>query len=504
MPYFAAVAAVRIQSWISRTPDLRYVRGASHALTRETTREALSGAGVLPADVFDTDTAQVAGVSVLRSDDRDGLDAHVDRVLLHLQKQLPGVEWSAWRANADSYVMAYDAVHGKVHGSEIRHWPKQLPLSLDLPFARACARCSYELATEEVCTPNRTGTECIGPDCARRRRAGASSQFATFDELAATANGAQTIGRRDAANHLATVCADGNRVGDFFTVVAALKDPKLQATLSNALDAAAHAAVEAASTCGPEGKVVAMVHFVGGDDLFVSVAAPYAWPFAEILGRIFEEEFRHKVTEAIEGKNESYEISKVRRAAADVSLGIGIAFAHKSHPIADCRETAAAAEKVAKAATRGSEGAVSWIDITVEPSMGQGSAPIAKGRYVTVKQLGKDLSDPHPALASTSTARSMLASLLRPDPKRPETADDFATAVRDWATRVGRLEDPAECRGLAPHIPERGSPNVGAMIEQLRHTVDRARWWPAPPDDDTAADSDSRTGSETFPKRDDQ
>lgn len=490
MPYFAAVAAVRIQSWISRTPNLRYVRGASHALTQVTKRKALTESGALPADAFDAETAEVAGVCVLRSDDPAVIDGHVHNALNHLQQQLPGVEWSAWRARADSYVMAYDTVHGKGEGDEVRRWPTQLPLSVDLPFARACARCSHELATEEVGTPDGLKQEAIGPDCARRRKSGANSQFATFDDLAATAEGARTVGRGDADNHLATVCADGNRIGDFFTAVAALKDPGLQAKLSNAVDAAANTAVDEALNCGPDGMTVAMKHFVGGDDIFASVAAPFAWRFVEVLGRGFDERFKSEVNVVFEGKSgsESAEIAAVRRAAAEVSLGVGVAFAHKSHPIGNCRETAAAAEKAAKSATRGRQGAVSWIDITVEPSMGQGSVAVPKGRFVTVEQLARDLADPHPALVMTSSARAVLASLLRPDPKRPETANAMAEAVREWATRVGRLEHNEEGKGLAAYLPAKDDADADRKIATLRHTVDRARWWPAQPDAETTTD----------------
>lgn len=507
-PYFAAVAAVRIQAWISRTPDLRYVRGASHALTEETSRSSLTS--VLPDAAFDADTAEVAGVCVLRADDAETIDRLVDFLLLHLQQRLPGVEWSAWRANAPSYVMAYDLVNGtgdQATGGEIRHWPKQLPLILDLPFARACARCAHELATTEVYIPGeKAKKEGIGPDCHRRHRGGANYQFQTFDDLAALANGAQTRGRRDADNHLATVCADGNLVGDFFTAVAALRNPRLQAVLSNALDQAAHTAVDEASECGHNGQLVAMKHFVGGDDIFASVAAPYAWPFVETLGRVFEEKFRENVNRAFEGQVNTDDhivdtaptedqIQAVRQAADRVSLGIGVAFAHKSHPIADCRETAAAAERAAKVATRGRAGAVSWIDITVEPSMGQGSTPVPQGRFVTIDQLGRDLDHPHPALTMNPSARAVLASLLRPHPKRAENSTDLAEAVRAWAKRVGRLgnaDNPEDqdsitmqVTNLEPHLPEPGGTNTDELMNALRHTVDRARWWPDAHTDDT-------------------
>lgn len=490
MPYFAAVAAVRIQSWLSRTPKLRYVRGASVALSRATASAELAGSVVLPDGVaFDPDTNDVAGVCVLRGEAAETLDQAVDQLLDHLQRKLPGVEWVAWRALAPSYVVAYDTVHGRSGASaQIRHWPRRLPLTVDLPFAVPCTHCAHEMASELVAAPGNqdAAKEGVGPDCAVRHAAGANYQFSDFEELAQRGGQGATTGRRDAANHLATICADGNRVGDFFAAVAKLNDPVVQRELSNAIDIAIRIATDEAANCGPdpEGEV-AMKHFVGGDDVFASVAASFAWQFAETLGRRFHEEFNTQVSRVLggtssqatgDGTTNSAQVDAVRKAAAEVSLGIGIAFAHASHPIDDCRETALEAEKLAKKATRGKEGAVSWIDITVEPSAGQGGGSVPAGRYVTVAQLADDLVQPSPVLVMPSSARNRLIALLRP--RTGEGAADLARAVRAWATRVGRLD---ELDGLLPTSDD--GANATAVIERLRHTADRARWWPKPTED---------------------
>lgn len=500
MPYFASVAAVRIQSWMARTPDLRFVRGASRALSAATARETsrtgmppLTQRVQLPAGVeSDLDSSDIDGVCVLRSDDEAALDEAVDLLLNYLQRELPGVEWTAWRTEAPSYVVAYDAVHGTGQraGDNVRRWPRRLPLSLDLPFAEPCAKCSFELATSTVIKPGTkpgdNETDAIGPDCKIRHDAGADQTFDDFEQLARQGKHLMTIGRRNATNHLATICADGNRVGDFFTAVAALQQASLQAELSRAVDTAIRAAVEYAEGCGPENPVgpgtmpISIRHFVGGDDVFVSVCANYAWLYVERLGRRFKEEFAAKVESAFESAKQANlagasqltrdsRAREVRVAAEQVSLAIGVAFANSSHPIGDCRESALAAEAFAKRATQGTSSAVSWLDITVEPSAGQGGARIPEGRWVSIDDLTQDLAGRHP-LTMSGSARNVLVTLLRP--RAGESAAEIAGAVREWATRVERLDV------LQRYLPEEGAKDAEECINKLRHTVDRLRWWP--------------------------
>lgn len=481
--YFAAVAAVRIQSWLARTPDLRYVRGASEALTRETSREALARHHVLPSGVLsDPDTTDVAGVCVLRSDDAGCIDQAIDLLVVHLQARLPGVEWTAWRAEAPSYVVAYDTVNGSnTAGGDVVWWPRRLPVALHLPFAAACARCAHEIAVDEVPSPGGRASEGVGPDCTVRYDAGANSEFKDFDALAKVGAKGFATGRRDAANHLATICADGNRVGAFFTAVATMNDPAVQAALSNALDQAARGAAAEAAACGPNGDTVAMTHFVGGDDIFASVAAPFAWQYVETLSRVFEAQFRDGVARALEAGPSGDSTEAVRLAAAEVSLGIGVAFAHAKHPIADSREAALKAETHAKRATQGRAGAASWLDITVEPSVAAGSGTVPAGRWVLTSELAAGLGSPHPVLVLDASPRKTLEALLRV--RDGDTPAQLADAVRSWARRVDLLAT------LEPYLPDRGQDGEGHMVETLRHTVDRARWWPQPEDTDQISEA---------------
>lgn len=502
MAYYAAVSAVRIQSWLARTPELRLVRGASVALTNATARASFSRRLQPSAQVeADPDTADVGGVCVLSSDadSSDDIDAAVENVRRGLQSELPGVEWVAWRTEADSYAAAYDMAQGKSGAAAdvgIRRWPAALPLTLDLPVAAACERCAHEIAVKKVPWPE--GAVGLGPECVRRYDAGELAKkddpefdrFKDFEALAKVGKQGNTIGRRDAANHLATVCADGNCVGDFFSAVARLRTPDLQKKLSSALNEAATKATEQAAKAkrASDGAdiTIAMTQFVGGDDIFASVAAPFAWEYVETLGRVFEETFRNRVTEALLGaeaeaaaaqvkKSHEEEINAaalvevVRKRANEVSLGIGVAFAHYKHPIAETREAASGAEERAKASVRGKKGAVSWVDLTVEPA----ASTVMRGvpRHVTVEQLADDLHKTPALFKMPASARGVLTSLLRP--KQGEGPDEIADGVRAWAKRVDQLDL------LERYLPEEGSEHAAEMLDTLRDHLDRVRWWPA-------------------------
>lgn len=488
MSHYAAVAAVRIQSWIARTPELRYVRGASAALSVDTTTTVLQATVTLPPGVrFADDAPEIDGVCVVEAPSVELADEAVENLLSHLSARLPGVEWTAWRVEAPSYVQAYARVHGSSN-ADVRVFPRRLPLSLDVPFLTPCTGCAHEAGVHSVHKRMEPGQpaeqESIGPDCFRRHEAKVRSVFDDFDDLARVGALACTVGRRDAANHLATVCADGNRVGGFFEAVAKLGDVALQKRLSSALDQAIHAAAYAAEQIGPptseapQGTPVAITHFVGGDDVFASVAAPFAWRYAAVLGTTFDSCFADQVAQSFDESSDSEpELRQaVRDAAGQVSLGIGIAFANLAYPIADCRESALACERAAKRATRGREAAISWIDHTVEPPAT--TQPPPAGRFVTLeklaRQLGADASTSDSEIAvltMDSSPRATLVALLRQSDG--DTPQKVIERVRAWGLRTDHLET------FASLLPAPEDADATEQLEALRYLVDQARWWPS-------------------------
>ena len=101
MTTYFVIAAVRIQQWLLRTPDLYLTRGASKALVRFTSRDHVSprlAVEKLPLQV-DPAAPDVAGVIVLtpvgdlNPDDTADL---LKRAALLVADDLPGVEWRCW------------------------------------------------------------------------------------------------------------------------------------------------------------------------------------------------------------------------------------------------------------------------------------------------------------------------------------------------------------------------------------------------------------------------
>jgi len=476
MGFYAAVSAVRIQAWLSRTPRLSLVRGASKALTQATRRDTLSSSVALPDGVrFDNTSPEIAGVVVLVGDSLAALCLGVERTLVRLAQALPGVEWTGWAVEASSYVEAVDTT--RTRGEPALATWRQTPSILDHPLLTGCSQCSFEAATASAHFPD--GQVGLGPDCTIRHEAGARSasekDFKDFDALAQAGRGASTVGRRDALNHLATITADGNKVGDFFRELAKAsaswgeQAPTIQCAFSGALDAASRAAATAA--CHADGVRIGIEHFVGGDDIFLSVAAAHAWTSVATLALVFEDHFRAAVRDAVEGlgPETSDEVREALLAASErVSLAIGVTFSQTKHPLDDARDWATKAEKRAKAFINGTEAAVCWVDLTVESSL-------PRDRGVLVTQLVRELADhDHAVLTMGSSMRSMLIRQLRPDPAHPLTDVQRADAIRAWTERINKAT------ALEPYLPVKSPTEAQAAeaLGPLAGLVDRARWWP--------------------------
>lgn len=477
MSVVAVVAAVRIQSWISRTTDLYLVRGASEGLSICTSAAAIAPVlhQVAPGVACDADAPDVDGVVVLTGPDEGAARAGVEAVLTHLAEALPGVEWTAWVHEAASYVQAYDHVvtQGRPASGGTWHRP---PLGLDVPLGASCEGCAQEVATGAVRRPEKTVR--LGPDCMARFRHNTwrrnTTRAADFTDLAVRGGvlpGVRevVVGRRDARNHLATLAADGNRVGDLFKVLATMP-AAVQAVVSQALDDAVTAAVTDAASPWRDAEVSpVIVHFTGGDDVLLSVAAPYAWRFATRFAEAFGEVFRDRVAAGVrEVELSDRDRDTLTAAAGSVSLGVGLVFSQKAFPFAQARDIAHDAMIEAKRAARGRGSAVSWADLTVEA----GAVP---GRAIGVGDLVEDLAaDPSPAsmarravLHLNSSARDVLAGILEQGKLLNVDPQVVGEHVQQWSLRTGH-----------PMDSDDSTPWDTTRIATLTGLVDRARWWP--------------------------
>lgn len=481
MTHYLVLGAVRIQTWITRTPRLALTRGASLALTERTSTAHLGPRFPGPLRISN-EAPEIAGVVVLESP-TPVTNADIRGALDVVSDELPGVEWSAWTAEADSYIAAYRATRG---GDRADRSFRRSPNLRRLPMLTECDGCHEESATRRVDLPG--GRSAYGQDCLLRREtmererpettAGSHIKEATeFQHLTKVeekpASGSENrqihaLGRRDADNHLALISADGNRMGDFFKAVAALGSPDAHLSLSKALDTATRGACSDA-----RGATVAqmvspryypdVVHYVGGDDVLASVAARFAWIWAVELAVAFQRRFTADVGAALDGLQSvsSEHKNAIRKTAEAASLGIGMAFTHSKFPFAGARTLSVSAEKRAKAAGQGRLAAIAWADTTTEAV-----APVSN--WIKATDAANELALGHRLRWLGPNARATLSDCLRHTAPR-----DQPKAVEDWlkrnrySSRVSDMlpnHDLADCRRLATDL-------------------DRARWWPTRPSD---------------------
>lgn len=477
MTHFVVVAAVRIQPWLARTPRLALIRGASRALhevtTKGTVEKVLTRAGLSqPNTTVAVDAGDVDGVIVVQTTNAQ-LDT-VRRVLRqHVRQELPGLEWTVWDGQVPT---VFDALKASKDRSEL-----VLAEVMTVPFAQRCEGCGMETAAKQVTADQ---SLWFGPDCLARWAGGQSGGRpghtyrdrlsipgadppATMNDLASAPGKADQRADRYGGkrNHLAVVCADGNSIGDLFNGI-----PEQQrATAVSALDAATQQALTAAAHAVTDQKIVVEPHFVGGDDILVSVPAPLAWSFALHLARSFEQilsEYLHTVTPG--------EVS--------ASLGIGLCFSHEAYPFAHAREVSFAAMKEAKRATRGRAAAVGWADLTAEDQ-------VVPGRHRTVAQLqrlragaatGADL-----VVSATNSARAQIAAEI------DQGSGRFSAPER----AVDRLTNQARRSNDHPFEDWLNSVPAQEAIDELRTSISLARWWPGPRATGTTSSPTATPGS---------
>ncbi len=546
MTVYITVGARRIQSWMVRTPMLALVRGASRALAAATTPVGTGDAkqdrlaAWLVAEFGDRvrvvdDVGRVSGRVVLALAEPDAdpdarrraARAVAERLAAYLQLELPGLEWGVQVREAASAAEAIAADHGA--GSAGTLSLTLLPTGGDVPLASACQTCELEPAVTGQTIPVGTGPGAeerrIGRDCFARWTAkppetsdpppGTLVEATKIEDLArlgAPADDSRSFRENRELNHVATICADGNRMGAAFAEFGAFPVAFRESAV-RAVDDAVHFAVRRArdrtvASSPPAPKYFPdLPHYLGGDDILVTVAARYAWRYAIALC----EEFRTQLALAWRATAHRYldpaQRSRVDELAETVGLGVGIAFTHQSHPFSDAFQHGERAQAEAKRGARGQFAAISWVDLTAEDRVPAGRWA-AVGHLVaqldlTDRRLGDQpgtganpdevqrwrqgsllLDLPDGAEGSgdgvgwTNSQRARVAEILRDGwpaeaRRRPraEVDRELAGQLRDWSARAGD-------RLWGPLASGRGATN--ADVADLADLLNRQRWWPQP------------------------
>ena len=210
---------------------------------------------------------------------------------------MPGAEWEAWAIEADSYVSAVQRVDREAAGfsdpKPVRRYRAQ-PRVQDVGLIASCDGCQREPATETV------AERAYGPDCLARlasrnedlatpahqdRWASARGNRSWPEDFEALAHVHLANELPRAANHLATIAADGTRWADSSKFSATSRNAhQLRAGATGVVDDACEMAVSAAlgnavKACSENG-MPAIIHYAGGDDIVASVHPALAWQFA--------------------------------------------------------------------------------------------------------------------------------------------------------------------------------------------------------------------------------
>lgn len=447
------------------------------------------------------ETGEIDGVVSVRVPTLADAPRVAEGLLTHLGSQLPGVEWECWWAESTTYLRAQDDYrHGSSLGS--LQW---IPLLQDCGLVEACLQCRREPAAPVAADrPHATESHRDGAhdgDECRTRRASSGQGMpqwrgarpevfrppGAFDEIpgewahdfdtlarlggmGADGQAPASLGRKDSRNHLATIVADGNAMGALFDRIASppsgVDTTDLAVAASVAVDRACQRAViEAALAVSAPDAPTAVVepHFLGGDDIFVTVPAPVAWRFIATMSSTFEEQLRGlavRVPAADASPPDANELQsyeeQLRDALGKISLGVGVCFAHSTHPIQETHALAERAMKAAKRRGRGESSSIGWVDLTADVAASPYVVDLGTVRAELAEENWPDV------FGLTPSARVVLSGILR------DTAADETSLAR-WARRVGWR------RG--------SSPTPRADLPAL---LSRARWFPGTADDDAS------------------
>jgi len=503
--HYLDVSAVRIQDWLTRTPDLKFRRGGSVLLTEATARDTWDKE-MPPGVRWNDEAGELDGVVALVVEDSVAgpdagrcLQVAAHTVALRMRAAMPYCPVQAVTGTGDSYAAAYEGMEqARRDGSFLVDSPPAPP---EVILAKPCDQCRSAAAVwpgitivgadrvQDLCLDCHARFEAAGGtkgDQLRRsplpeRRMtealkAAGMQVHGFpDNFKAMATAGQ-LEQDNAATQLALVYADGNKVGAFLSEAAKAARTSgrpAKAEIVPALDQTTLAALADAIIDRFKGwsRPPVLANLAGGDDLLVSVPAIDAWLFVRTL----LEAFGRHIDAATRGWP-----GPVRDQLP--SLSAGLVFHHMTVPFSDVVRLAEEQLKAAKNARRGTEPTVAFLDLTADGGhQPPGREPLTltylagnAGLLERVEQIPKSRRETLVALHRQAVETSASGGA---DAETP--GEEFIRRLTDldngplWEAVAGPGADADDARKVLTERPER--------LNDLRRLLDVARYWHTAP-----------------------
>lgn len=538
--WYLDIVSARIQTWLSRTPTLRYRRGASTALALATGKASFAALADKQSWLseekvrWNEQAGEVSGVvslvlpGTLTPDLAEALAHRVaSSVAKDIHARIPACPLAAALGRGPSYLEAYEAKEARVLMGDLI---LDLPGSPDeSPVSLPCEMCGARAVVYPECKVFGDVVHALCQDCEARRACAGFSSAQDIEQLPQSQrilyqgliervgpdvldfpDDFTELAKRgiqaddDAATQLALVYADGNRIGD---VIHGLIDAQagskqarglVKADIAAAIDGATKGAivdaVEGTFVSGVwKSRPPVVVHVAAGDDIFVSVPASAGWTFLRLLSRAFTQRVRcalaQRATTEV-GNPDTWDHVVTSFVERPFTLSAGLVFHHASEPFADVVERAEIRIAAAKRFTAGRHSSVSFLDMTAD-----GGEPVGDREWTLDEGAGSldGKAQQLSRIASLPAShRNQLLGLLR---DIAETTSEGARCllVKALARRVVTLGHEAiwevVCDGLEVTADAVEQQLAGAGSQQtrdrLRRYLDTARWWPP-----TLADAD--------------
>jgi hypothetical protein len=486
--HYVDIAAVHIQAWLGRTPDLRFRRGASVLLSRATAREAWEPR--LPAGTrWNAEAGSVDGVVSLVLDPDSGANDDAATVLADaaravaqsMRQTMPHCPIQAVDGTGTTYAVAYPVMARKRRdGDFLIDSP---PAPAEVILAKPCDQCRAAAATrpgvqvvakereQDLCAECDARFEAAGksagrpiqaPEPERRLKKAlndAGMRVSDFSDTFADMARAGQRDRDDASTQLALIYADGNKVGNFLATVANIQGGPDKATIVPLIEEAALGALAQAvmDRFRDWTQPPVLVNLAGGDDLLVSVPAADAWLFTKTLLKAFSTFL-----------NERARTWPLQARETIPTLSAGLVFHHVKSPFSDAVRLAADQLDLAKRKAPGSA-AVAFLDLTAD-----GSQPPEGRRPLELTELDKHAARFQEIANLPSSRRQTLLDLERNDPEGfIKRLTDFDDNRPLWEIAVGPKADPQTVRDVLGKNEE--------ARQDVRRALDIARHWQTEP-----------------------